>query len=249
MLTANYDTLGVTPGDLVLDLGCGFGRHAYEFARRGASIVALDAGADEVSNVRATFGAMAEQGEIDLTKSRIGTIQGDALHLPFPDGTFDRVICSEVLEHIPDDEAAMAELSRVLSPGGTMAITVPRFGPELVNWALSEEYYDVPGGHVRLYRRSVLFDRLAAVGLTPYTTHHAHGLHSPYWWLKCAVGPTNNDHPAVKAYHQLLVWDNVKGPRTTTEAEKLRAPIMGKSFVVYLKKAPVDAPVLEGAGA
>ena len=249
MLTANYDTLKVAPGDLVLDLGCGFGRHAYEFARRGASIVALDAGAEEVAKVRATFGAMAEQGEIDIDTTRIGTIQGDALHLPFADGTFDRVICSEVLEHIPDDEAAMAELSRVLAPGGTMAITVPRFGPELVNWALSEEYYDVPGGHVRLYRRSVLFDRLRSVGLEPYTTHHAHGLHSPYWWLKCAVGPTNNDHPAVKAYHKLLVWDIVKGPRTTKVAEKLLAPIMGKSFVVYLKKAPVDAPVLEGAGA
>ena len=129
MLTANYDTLKVAPGDLVLDLGCGFGRHAYEFARRGASIVALDAGAEEVAKVRATFGAMAEQGEIDIDTTRIGTIQGDALHLPFADGTFDRVICSEVLEHIPDDEAAMAELSRVLAPGGTMAITVPRFGP------------------------------------------------------------------------------------------------------------------------
>ncbi|MEI8051376.1 MAG: class I SAM-dependent methyltransferase [Actinomycetes bacterium] len=238
MLTANYDTLGVEANDRVLDLGCGFGRHAYEFARRGASIVALDAGEDEVRGVRATFAAMHEAGEIDLEKSRIGTIQGDALHLPFADGTFDRVICSEVLEHIPDDEGAMAELSRVLKPGGTMAITVPRFGPELVNWALSDEYHDVPGGHVRMYRRSTLFERLRGAGLEPYTSHHAHGLHSPYWWLKCAVGPTNNEHPAVKAYHRLLVWDITKGPRTTKIAEKILAPIMGKSFVVYLKKAP-----------
>jgi SAM-dependent methyltransferase len=245
MLTANYDTLGVQTGDLVLDLGCGFGRHSYEFARRGASIVALDAAEEEVQGVRATFGAMAEAGEIDLAKTRIGTIQGDALHLPFADGTFDRVICSEVLEHIPDDEGAMAELSRVLKPGGTMAITVPRFGPELVNWALSEEYYDTPGGHVRLYRRSTLFGRLAGAGLEPYDSHHAHGLHSPYWWLKCAVGPKNNDHPAVKAYHRMLVWDIEKGPRTTRIAEKILAPIMGKSFVVYLKKAPAAA----GAGA
>ena len=242
MLTANYDTLGVKPGDLVLDLGCGFGRHAYEFARRGASIVALDAGADEVLQVRNTFGAMAEAGEIEST-SGVAAVQGDALHLPFPDGTFDRVICSEVLEHIPDDEAAMAELSRVLSPNGTMAITVPRFGPELVNWALSEEYYDVPGGHVRLYRRSILFDRLRATGLEPFASHHAHGLHSPYWWLKCAVGPTNDENRAVKAYHKLLVWDIVKGPRTTRVAEKILAPVMGKSFVVYLRKAPQTSKV------
>ena len=246
MLTANFDLLEVQPGDRVLDLGCGFGRHAYEFARRGASIVALDAGHDEVAQVRATLGAMGEAGEIDVA-AKIGVIQGDALHLPFPDGTFDRVICSEVLEHIPDDDAALAELSRVLAPNGTMAITVPRFGPELVNWALSEEYYDTPGGHVRLYRRSVIFDRLASAGLVPYTTHHAHGLHSPYWWIKCAVGPKNDEHWLVKQYHKLLVWDIVKGPQTTKIAEKILAPIMGKSFVIYLKKTAAPAALVQAS--
>ena len=94
-------------------------------------------------------------------------VQGDALHLPFADGAFDRVIASEVLEHIPDDVAAMAELARVLRPGGTMAVTVPRCGPELVNWALSDEYHDEPGGHVRIYRRSPLSARLQRAGLGP----------------------------------------------------------------------------------
>ena len=243
MLTANYDLLGVKPGDRVLDLGCGFGRHAFEFARRGASIVALDAGAEEVAGVRGTFGAMAEAGEIDLSTTEVGTVQGDALHLPFADGTFDRVICSEVLEHIPDDEAARAELSRVLKADGTMAVTVPRFGPEFINWALSEEYYNTPGGHVRMYRRSTLVERLGHAGLRPYDSHHAHGLHSPYWWLKCAVGPKNDNHRMVKAYHRLLVWDIVKGPRTTKVAEKILSPLMGKSFVVYLKKAAVTRAV------
>ena len=42
---------------------------------------------------------------------------------------------------------------------------------------------------------------------------HAHGLHSPYWWLKCAVGVDNDDHPLVKAYHQVLVWDIMRTPR------------------------------------
>jgi len=48
MLTVNYDRLGLRPGDRLLDLGCGFGRHAFEAARRGAKVVALDAGDDEV---------------------------------------------------------------------------------------------------------------------------------------------------------------------------------------------------------
>ena len=145
MLTVDYDRLGVGPGDRLLDLGCGFGRHAFEAARRGAAVVALDAGPEEVAGVRDTFGAMADAGELCAETARCGAVQGDALHLPFADGTFDRVIASEVLEHIPDDVAAMTELARVLRPGGTMAVTVPRCGPELVNWALSDEYHDVPG--------------------------------------------------------------------------------------------------------
>jgi ubiquinone/menaquinone biosynthesis C-methylase UbiE len=126
MLTVDYDRLGVRPGDRLLDLGCGFGRHAYQAARLGAEVVAFDAGADEVRKVQDTFGAMGVAGELDLDKARVGSVQGNALTLPFEDGCFDRVIASEVLEHIPEDETAMAELTRVLRPGGTMAVTVPR---------------------------------------------------------------------------------------------------------------------------
>jgi SAM-dependent methyltransferase len=236
MLTAKYERLGLQQGDKVLDLGCGFGRHAFEAARRGASVVALDAGRDEVNGVAAMFLAMVEAGELAEGSIHANVVQGDALHLPFPDDAFDRVICSEVLEHIPDDLSAMNELARVLRPGGTMAITVPRFGPELVNWALSDEYHNVPGGHIRIYRRSVLAGRLTSTGMVVTGHHYAHGLHSPYWWLKCYVGTTNDDHPLVKRYHQLLVWDIMKKPALTRYAEQVLSPLMGKSIVLYLRK-------------
>ena len=236
MLTANYDQLGLANGDKVLDLGCGFGRHAFEAARRGAHVVALDAGRDEVDGVAATFAAMLEAGELRTSDLHTACVQGDALHLPFPDATFDRVICSEVLEHIPGDLEAMSELARVLRPGGTMAITVPRFLPELVNWALSDEYHNVPGGHIRIYRRSVLEERLTSVGLRVLGHHYAHGLHSPYWWLKCLVGTTNEENWWVKNYHRLLVWDIMKAPRITRVAEALLAPVIGKSIIVYVVK-------------
>jgi SAM-dependent methyltransferase len=235
MLNVDYDRLGVGPGDLVLDLGCGFGRHAFEAARRGASVVALDAGPEEVAQVRGTFAAMIEMGEI-APEHPATAVQGDALRLPFPDGTFDRVIASEVLEHIPDDSAAMRELARVLRPGGSMAVTVPRCGPEVINWALSDEYHDTPGGHVRIYRRSTLERRLGAAGLEPTGYHHAHGLHSPYWWLRCLVGPSNDTHPAVEAYHKVLVWDIVKAPFLTRTADRVLSPVIGKSLVLYLIK-------------
>ncbi len=235
MLTARYDVLGVDPGDAVLDLGCGFGRHAFEAARRGARVVALDAGRDEVLAVRATFAAMLDVGEL-ATDTLAVAVQGDALALPFADETFDRVICSEVLEHIPDDVGAMAELTRVLRRGGTMAITVPRRGPERINWALSSEYHEVPGGHIRIYSRRVLEGRLSSVGLRVTSHHYAHALHSPYWWLKCLVGTTNDKNFLVRQYHRLLVWDIMKRPALTRYLETALNPLVGKSLVVYLER-------------
>lgn len=239
MLTVDYARLGLRPAERVLDLGCGFGRHAFAAARAGAATVALDAGADEVRDVRAMFAAMVVEGELDPESSRAAVVRGDALALPFADGVFDRVVASEVLEHIVDDQAAMRELARVLCPGGAMAVTVPSAGPELVNWLLSDAYHDVPGGHVRIYRRTTLVRRLAAAGLEPIGRHRAHALHSPYWWLRCLVGPSNDANLLVAAYHRLLVWDITAAPRVTHLAERLLNPLLGKSLVVYLRK--VDA--------
>lgn len=236
MLTVDYDRLGLRAGERLLDLGCGAGRHAFEAVRRGAHVVALDAGAQEIHSVRAVLAAMAEAGEID-SGGRATALQGDARRLPFADGSFDRVIAAEVLEHVPEDSTAMAELARVLRPGGTIAVTVPRFGPELVNWALSTEYHDVPGGHVRIYRRSMLRSRLRSSGLRPVGHHYAHALHAPYWWLKCLVGVRRDDHPVVRAYHRMLVWDITDAPWITRRADALLNPVLGKSLVVYAEKS------------
>ncbi len=237
MLTVDYELLGLRPGDLVLDLGAGAGRHSFECFRRGARVVALDYDYGELPSVRDLFWAMREAGEAPA--DGLGTcLNGDALQLPFPDATFDRIICSEVFEHIPDDEGAMRELARVLKPGGVLAATVPSWFPEKVCWALSAEYHAplAPGGHVRIYTEQLLRHRLEGAGLRPGSSHRAHALHSPYWWLKCLVGPTNDVHPAVRAYHRLLVWDIAKAPALTRTAERLLDPVLGKSLVVYSDK-------------
>ena len=131
MLTVDYDLLDVRPGMTVLDLGCGEGRHAFEAYRRGASVVALDWGVSEVETTKRWLGAIAEAGEAP-DRARFEVVRGDLLHLPFPDASVDRVMASEVLEHIPDDAAAIAEIVRVLKPGGRVAVTVPRYGPERI---------------------------------------------------------------------------------------------------------------------
>jgi SAM-dependent methyltransferase len=237
VLTVDYRRLGAGQGDRLLDLGCGGGRHAFEAMRRGLSVVALDADAAEVKDAAALIEAMLSDDE--ATRGHGGTGQGlvgDGLALPFPDGAFDRVIAAEVLEHVPSDGPAIAELARVLRPGGTIAVTVPRWFPELVCWALSDDYHLVPGGHVRIYRQRALVSRLEAAGLRTYASHHAHALHTPYWWLKCAVGVRDDQHSLVRAYHRLLVWDITAATPLTRVPEQLLNPLLGKSLVVYLQK-------------
>lgn len=235
MLTVDFDRLGVGSSVKVIDVGCGAGRHAFEAYRRGAEVIAFDRDASELRSVDTILHAMAETGEAPAAASA-KVVLGDALSLPYADETFDCVIASEILEHIPQDDAAIAELIRVLKVGGTLAVSVPRWLPERLCWLLSDEYHSNEGGHVRIYRASELRDKIVGGGTELTHVHHAHALHSPFWWLKCAVGVSNDEHPAVAAYHKLLVWDLMRRPKVTQLAEALLNPVVGKSVAMYFTK-------------
>ncbi|BBZ04541.1 methyltransferase [Mycolicibacterium chitae] len=243
MLTVDFDRLGVGPGVKVIDVGAGAGRHSYEAYRRGAEVVAFDQSATDMAEVATMFEAMAEAGEVPPS-ARAEAVVGNALELPYADGTFDCVIASEILEHVPEDDAAIAELVRVLKKGGKLAVTVPRWLPERICWALSDEYHANEGGHIRIYKADELRDKIAARGLKFTHTHHAHSLHSPFWWLKCAVGVEESEHPAVSAYHRLLVWDMMQRPLLTRVAEAALNPLIGKSVALYFDKPAVDVALV-----
>ncbi len=243
MLTVDFDRLGLRAGQRLLDVGCGAGRHSVEAARRGARTVALDRAPAEVARaVAAVPGAEAMLGAPLLGGPPL-PVCGDALALPFETDAFDVVVASEVLEHVPADEAAMAELMRVLRPGGRLAVTVPRAMPERVCWRLSREYHETPGGHVRIYAGDDLRRRLTRAGLRVTGWHHAHGLHTPYWWLRCAVGVNREEVLPVRLYHRLLVWDLMRRPWPTRLAGRVLDPLWGKSLVVY-----GDKPLIAAAG-
>jgi SAM-dependent methyltransferase len=162
--------------------------------------------------------------------------QADVAGLPFTDGFFDVVICSEVLEHIEDNRAAVAELLRVLKQGGDLVVTVPRFWPERICWAISRAYHSEPGGHVRIYQKQELMSVLEAAGAHCLKIRYRHGLHAPYWWLRCLVGHKNETSPLVKAYRKFLEWDILCHPPLTAWMERMLNPLIGKSIVFYLKK-------------
>jgi SAM-dependent methyltransferase len=232
MLTVDFERFPVGTGDRVLDLGCGGGRHSFEAYRRGARVVAFDHDFGELGPVGGMLGAMNAEGEAPAGAAA-SVMAGDATAMPFPDGSFDRVIAAEILEHVPHDADAMAEIFRVLRPGGLAAITVPAWFPERVCWALSEDYHTVPGGHVRIYTRGELETKLTHAGLTVTGKHHAHALHSSFWWLKCVTG---DDNALVGAYHKLLVWDIMRAPVWTRAPERALNPVLGKSLVLYARK-------------
>jgi SAM-dependent methyltransferase len=234
MLTIDFDRFRVLPGHALLDLGCGTGRHTFEALRRGADVVALDQSAEDLLGVEVMVAAMVDAGEVMPPGGPV-TVRADALALPFPNDSFDRVIASEILEHVPEDAVAIAEIFRVVRPGGLVAVSVPRRWPERICWALSDAYHEVQGGHVRIYRGDQLLAALETAGLDPLGSHYAHALHSPYWWLKCGAG-VEQENALTRGYHRLLVWDMTRRPWLTQTAERLLNPILGKSLVLYLRK-------------
>lgn len=244
MLTVDYDRFDLRAGDLLLDLGCGFGRHTYEALVRGADVVSCDMALPELEAIRNTAPILVDDGLFDGTLLH-AQVRGDGTRLPYPDETFDKVIASEVLEHVPDDQAAYDEFMRILKPGGTIAVTVPATFPEKVCWKLSDEYHapKAEGGHVRIYTEAEVREKLRGAGLDPVDSHRAHALHSPYWWIRCAVGVNNeiDDNWPVRTYHKLLEWDIVKQPWLTRTAERVLNPVLGKSLVVYATKSPLRA--------
>ena len=237
MLTVDYGHFGLEPGDRVLDLGCGEGRHVISaYLEQAVHSVGVDLSLDDLRTARERF----EDFHRPADPSRaFGLSSADALSLPFPDDTFDKVICSEVLEHIPDYEGALQEVERVLKPGGLFCASVPRRWPEKICWALSEEYHNTPGGHIRIFRASDLRGDIEKLGFKHYHRHWAHALHSPFWWLKCLFWDKQDSNWLVKQYHRLLVWDLMEQPALTRVSEQLMNPVMGKSVVMYFRKGAV----------
>ena len=241
MLTVEFDRLGLTAGARVLDLGCGSGRHVRETRRfAGVLSVGLDPGQGEATETAKTLREMAELpyelGGAHEAAGPWSAMRGSGYELPFRSDSFDCVILSEVLEHLDRDEEALAEVSRVLKPGGVLAVSVPREGPESVCWMLSSEYPNSPGGHIRIYRGDALPRMLERGGYDIQESHYAHALHSPYWWLKCLLGLDNEEAWPVKLYHRLLVWDLMERPRVTQTLESVLNPVIGKSVVFYATK-------------
>ena len=134
IVLSQLERLSLPQEAVILDAGCGSGRMLDELERYGMAF-GLDSSAWAVAAARA-------RGHSGVT---LGTVE----QMPYPDGTFDLVTCLDVLEHTADHDRTLAELRRVIAPGGHLIVTVPAY--QLL-WSAHDE----ANRHYRRYRSGVL---------------------------------------------------------------------------------------------
>lgn len=234
MLTVDYKLLGIKDGERVLDIGCGEGRHSWQACKQSHCLVcALDIEQVNLKKAHHVLWLLDKQEE---SKGKWVLVRGDIISLPFEDGSFDKIVCSEVLEHIPDDKQGIKEMVRVLKDDGTLVISVPSYLQESICWGLSTDYHENPGGHVRIYKASELVSKLRQYNLDIFSVRHKHALHSFYWISRCLFGVNKEKALIPSLYHKFLVWDINTKSRPIRMLDTLLNSFFSKSVVLYARK-------------
>ncbi len=230
LLTVDLERLRVRRGEVLLDAGCGEGRHCFGALERGARVVGLDL--DPECLAAAAGGLRRRAHELNSLGEMI---RGNAFALPFADETFDKVICSEVMEHIHDYRAAARELARVTRPRGMVAVTIPTATSERLYLRVGDDYFESLGGHIRIFRPRELALGMAEAGLATLGVGFAHALHTPYWVLRSLVGlPRADENALVRGYRRFLI--QATASRAMEWLETLLNYCFPKSLILYTEK-------------
>ncbi|MDP9238162.1 MAG: methyltransferase domain-containing protein [Chloroflexota bacterium] len=226
--------LDIGAGDRVIDLGCGTGRHVLELAKSPGTILGADISRHDIRVGRYLLEIMRRDGDV---RAKVHWLQTAGERLPFVDAAFDRVICTETLEHVDDDAVLARELVRVLKPGGILAVSVPDEYSEKVFWRLSESYRTHVGGHVRIYQRDGIVRLLREAGLQPYAVRYRHSLETLYWLSHVAFwSDWGKQGPITGAFRRLLDSQRTRKSRIVSALDDIGNRILPKSIVVYSRK-------------
>jgi ubiquinone/menaquinone biosynthesis C-methylase UbiE len=222
----------------VLDVGCGNGRHTAEVCRWDCCAVGVDVSVQELKIAKYFLAHKRSRREV---VGHGDFMAADAEHLPFKDGVFDRIVCTEVLEHIPDDRAGIRELVRVLKPGGLMAVSVPNYLPEVLFWTISWGYWHSPGGHIRIYKPGEMAQMLSEGGLELYAQRLRHAIQTAYWFLRCSFGINNESFFISRYFQKFVQWHYRRRVRLLEYLEAFTNFAIGKDLILYGKKPPCSS--------
>lgn len=233
MLTFNLTKYELNESGIMLDVGCGEGRHIFGIMQEHPEMkcIGLDMDNDSLHK--------AEEGyEYFKSISNVGAefLKGSAYSLPFLDNSLDLIVCSEVLEHLHQYNDAVKEIHRVLKPGGKFYASVPASWPEKICWALSKDYQNQPGGHLRIFNQSGLVSEIEDSGFKFLSSDRFHSIHAPYWWLRCFFWNTQDSNFVVNGYKKMLERHILKKPFFLDFIDKIFNPFLGKSFSMYFEK-------------
>ena len=230
LLTVDLERLKLRNGELLLDAGCGEGRHCFGALECGARVIGLDL--DRDSLVKAARPLQERAAEVGSAGEML---LGSVFELPFAAETFDKVICSEVMEHVHDFRGAALELARVTKPGGVVAVTIPTATSEHLYLRTGDDYFESLGGHIRIFKPRELSLGLAAAGLATVGVGFAHALHTPYWVLRSIAGlPTADERALVQAYRVFLI--RATASRFLSGVERVLNFCFPKSLILYTEK-------------
>ncbi len=233
----------IQPGERVLDLGCGSGRHTIEAARYPGRVAGVDISASDLRAAKFMYDDMKAKG----LAGRADFIIGDATNLPFKDGVFDKALCTETFEHIPDDRRGIDEFLRVTKPGAQTVVSVPAFWPERAYWSLSWDYWHSPGGHVRWYRPGEMHRILEEHGMTVEFERRRHASQSLYWFLRCIHGLPNESFPPVKLTWKLINIHHNRRWKPLEYIESVANLVIGKDLIHYgHKRGAAAQPAANG---
>lgn len=228
-------------GERLLDLGCGNGRHTLEAARYPARVVGLDFSPDDLRAAKFMYDDLVRKGQV---RGQADFIIGDAQNLPFKDGAFDKALCTEVFEHIPDDRRGITEFVRVAKPGAPVAVSVPNYWPEAVFWTLSWEYWHTPGGHVRRYRPGAMWKILEQSDVDVSFQRNRHASQAVYWFLRCLFGKDRENYLPVRTCFKLINWHHNRRIKLLEYIEATANLVIGKDMILYgRKRGPAQTAV------
>lgn len=186
---------GVPRGSLVMDLGAASGVIANELAHSGLRVKGVEYDPKLVEEWRSS---KSPDLSVEIT-------QGDGRKLPYKDSEFDGALALEVMEHIPETEEVLAELSRVIKKGGKLVVGVPTEATEKIFYQLNPDFAK-QADHVHVFAEEKLKDLIEKHGFKIYAARGENSEYTPLWlglaWAKTPF------HFTGKTYQETL-WEKI----------------------------------------